>query len=123
MDIKMRHLVKENLQIKNESNSIQKENTPENRGRWLELVKKQFNEGELDAEEQKEFEELDAVINPPKTEEQKEKEKEKTKLNSELETLKSELKPNNRYYWKKSEIKEKEDRIAELERKIAELES
>jgi len=89
----------------------------------VELIKKQFDKGELSEEERKELEELDAVINPPKTEEQKERDKEKTKLNTELETLKSELKPNNRYYWKKSEIKEKEDRIAELERKIAELES
>lgn len=107
----------------NQENKPKIEDNPENRGRWLELIKKQFDEGELSEEEQKELEELDAVINPPKTEEQKEKDKEKTKLNNELETLKSELKPNNRYYWKKSEIKEKEDRIAELERKIAELES
>lgn len=107
----------------NQENKPKIENNPENRGRWLELIKKQFDEGELSEKEQKEFEELDAVINPPKTEEQKEKDKEKTKLNNELETLKSELKPNNKYYWKKSEIKEKEDRIAELERKIAELES
>lgn len=107
----------------NQENKPKIEDNPENRGRWLELIKKQFDEGELSEEEQKELEELDAVINPPKTEEQKEKDKEKTKLNNELETLKSELKPNNRYFWKKSEIKEKEDRIAELERKIAELES
>lgn len=107
----------------NQENKPKIENNPENRGRWLELIKKQFDEGELSEEERKELEELDAVINPPKTEEQKERDKEKTKLNTELETLKSELKPNNRYYWKKSEIKEKEDRIAELERKIAELES
>jgi len=107
----------------NQENKPKIENNPENRGRWLELIKKQFDKGELSEEERKELEELDAVINPPKTEEQKERDKEKTKLNTELETLKSELKPNNRYYWKKSEIKEKEDRIAELERKIAELES
>lgn len=49
--------------------------------------------------------------------------KEKIKLKNELETLKSELKSNNRKYWKISEINEKEDRIVELERRIAELES